>query len=546
MLNINEKFVDEVFDSKGRLVDYKYKYPENFNFAYDVIDEIAKAEPDRPALLWCNDKGEEKRFSYGDLKKYSDKAANMFIKKGIKKGDMVMLILKRHYQFWFSILALHKIGAVTIPAAIQLKPHDLIYRINSASVKAIVCTADNEVPDNVDKSLPECPTLETKLIVNGERDGWLNFDKEIEACDDDIKRIDTKAEDPCLMYFSSGTTGNPKMALHNYLYALGHLSTAKYWHKVKPYGLHYTIAETAWGKAVWGQLYGQMFMESCVFVYDFEKFCANDILQKLQDYKINTLCCPPTMFRMFLLEDVKSYDLSNLEYCTIAGEALNPDVFNKWYEATGIKLMEGFGQTETTLAIANLYGMTPKPGSMGKPVMQYDIDIVDENGKSVTTGQTGEIVIKTENKPVGLFMGYYRDEKKTKAAWHDNVYHTGDTAWRDEDGYFWYVGRTDDVIKSSGYRIGPFEIESVLNTHDAVLECAVTGAPDPVRGNVVKATIVLAEGFAPSEELKKELQNYVKNETAPYKYPRIVEFVESLPKTSNGKIRRSAIREQDK
>lgn len=546
MLHVNERYVDETRDEKGNVVDYQYKYPENFNFAYDVVDAIAEAEPGRRAMIWCNPCGEEHVFTYGDLKRYSDKTANMLRAKGIGKGDMVMVVLKRHYQFWFTILALHKLGAVIIPATFLLTKHDIVYRVNSASVKAVICTGQGDVAAHFDESAPECPTLQTKLMVNGERDGWEDFMTEMEKAPESFARVPTLASDPMILYFSSGTTGNPKMALHPYTYALGHLATAKYWHNVDPEGIHFTIADTGWGKAVWGKLYGQMFMESCVFVYDFEKFVASDILDKVSQYGVTSLCCPPTMFRFFLQEDVKSWDLSRLTYCTIAGEALSPDVFNKWYEATGIKLMEGFGQTETTLLIANLVGMEPKPGAMGKPIPQYDVMIVDEDGQPVQPGVTGEIVVKLDHgKPLGLFDCYYRDEKRTKEAMHDGLYHTGDTAWMDEDGYYWYVGRTDDVIKSSGYRIGPFEIESVLAEHPAVLECAVTGVPDPLRGNVVKATIVLRPGFAASEELKKELQNHVKKETAPYKYPRVVEFVDELPKTVNGKIRRVEIRQND-
>lgn len=546
MLHVNERYVDETRDEKGNVVDYQYKYPENFNFAYDVVDAIAEAEPGRRAMIWCNPCGEEHVFTYGDLKRYSDKTANMLRAKGIGKGDMVMVVLKRHYQFWFTILALHKLGAVIIPATFLLTKHDIVYRVNSASVKAVICTGQGDVAAHFDESAPECPTLQTKLMVNGERDGWEDFMTEMEKAPESFARVPTLASDPMILYFSSGTTGNPKMALHPYTYALGHLATAKYWHNVDPEGIHFTIADTGWGKAVWGKLYGQMFMESCVFIYDFEKFVASDILDKVSQYGVTSLCCPPTMFRFFLQEDVKSWDLSRLTYCTIAGEALSPDVFNKWYEATGIKLMEGFGQTETTLLIANLVGMEPKPGSMGKPIPQYDVMIVDEDGQPVQPGVTGEIVVKLDHgKPLGLFDCYYRDEKRTKEAMHDGLYHTGDTAWMDEDGYYWYVGRTDDVIKSSGYRIGPFEIESVLAEHPAVLECAVTGVPDPLRGNVVKATIVLRPGFAASEELKKELQNHVKKETAPYKYPRVVEFVDELPKTVNGKIRRVEIRQND-
>lgn len=546
MLDLNKNFVDEVYDENGLVVSYNLKCPDNFNFAYDVVDEIAAAEPDRRALLWCNPAGEEKIFTYGDLKYYSDKVANMLRSKGIGKGDMVMVILKRHYQFWFTILALHKLGAVIIPATFMLQKHDIVYRANAATIKAVICTGDGDIAENVDEALPECPSIETRIMVNGKRDGWDDFMTEMEKADSHLERVDTRADEPMIIYFSSGTTGNPKMAMHAHTYALAHLTTAKYWHDVTADSVHLTIADTGWGKAVWGKLYGEMFMESCVFVYDYDKFHASEILSILEKYKITSLCCPPTMFRFMLQEDVASYDLSALKYCTIAGEALNPDVFNKWYEATGIKLMEGFGQTETTLLIANRVGMEPKPGSMGKPIPHYNVDIVDEDGKSVPPGVTGEIVVHTEPEvPYGLFKGYYRDEKKTAEAWHDGLYHTGDTAWMDEDGYYWYVGRTDDVIKSSGYRIGPFEIESVLTEHPAVLECAVTGMPDPIRGNVVKATIVLKPGFEASDELKKELQTYVKTETAPYKYPRVIEFVNSLPKTVNGKIRRTEIRAND-
>lgn len=546
MLNLNLNYVDEYFDNEGKLTGYKLKYPDNFNFAYDCVDVIASEEPNRKALVWCNPKGEEHTFTYGELKYYSDKTANMLQNKGIGKGDKVMVILKRHYQFWFIILALHKLGAVIIPATFLLTAHDIVYRANAAGVKGVICTGEGDVARHIDQALPECPEIEMRMMVNGTRDGWDDFMTAMQAAKDTFERVATKIEEPMILYFSSGTTGNPKMALHNYTYALGHLATAKYWQNVGPESLHFTIADTGWGKAVWGKLYGQMLMEGCVFTYDMDKFVASEILALIQKHKIASLCCPPTMFRFLLQEDVKAYDLSSLQYCTIAGEALSPDVFNKWYELTGVKLMEGFGQTETTVMIANIIGSQPKPGSMGKPMPHYDVDIVDEDCKSVAPGVTGEVVIRTDkNTPEGLFVCYYRDEKRTNEAWHDGTYHTGDTAWKDEDGYFWYVGRTDDVIKSSGYRIGPFEIESVLAEHPAVLECAVTGVPDELRGNLVKATIVLKANVEPTQELKKELQDYVKKVTAPYKYPRIVEFVKELPKTVNGKIRRVVIREKD-
>lgn len=544
MLNLNLNYVDEKYDENGLLVDYKFKYPETFNFSYDVLDVIADAEPTKKALVWCNENGDEKRFSYGELKTYSNKTANMLKSHGIGKGDMVMVVLKRHYQFWFTILALHKLGAIIVPATYLLSKHDVVYRANAAGIKAVISTGEGNTVDNIDEAAPECPTIKTKIIVNGKRDGWIDFMSEMNSSSDSFDRVTTYASEPMIMYFTSGTTGNPKMALHPHTYALAHLTTAKYWHNVHSESLHLTIADTGWGKAVWGKLYGQFFMEGCVFVYDFDRFKATDILDKVQKYKISSLCCPPTMFRLFLQEDIDSFDLSSLEYCTIAGEALQPDVFNKWFEKTGILLMEGFGQTETTLTIANLLKTKPKPGSMGKPLPHFDVDLIDEHGDSVVPGATGEIVIRTDKGiPLGLFNGYYLNPTKTQETWHDNIYHTGDNAWKDEDGYYWYVGRTDDVIKASGYRIGPFEIESVLAEHPSVLESAVTGVPDEIRGNIIKATIVLRPGYKPSDELKKELQDFVKRETAPYKYPRLIDFVPELPKTVNGKIRRAAIRE---
>ena len=495
-------------------------------------------------MIWCNPNGEERIFTFADMKRLSDKTANYFLSIGIKKGDKVLVILKRHYQFWYVITALHKIGAIIVPATFMLTKMDIEYRVNSASIKAAICTDQNGVPEAVD-SAEDIPSLEIKMIVNHPREGWRFFDEEMESASEELERQDTKATEPMLMYFSSGTSGYPKMVLHDHLYSLGHLLTAKHWHNVDPEGIHFTIADTGWGKAVWGKYYGQWFMESCVFVYDFDKFDPAEIMDIIGKYHITSLCCPPTMFRFFINAGLEGHDLSSLKYCCIAGEALNPDVFNNWKQATGIMLMEGFGQTETTLTVANLKGMKPKPGSMGKPSPQYELDIVDGNGESCPPGTTGEIVIRADPKPPGLMMCYYRDEEKTKQTIHDGWFHTGDVAWKDEDGYYWYVGRNDDVIKSSGYKISPFEIESVLVLHPAVLECAVTGVPDPIRGQIVKATVVLRNGYTPSEELKKELQNFVKKETAPYKYPRALEFVEELPKTVNGKIMRAKIRKED-
>ena len=547
MQNLHLKYCTEGFDENGILNKFEIHYPETFNFAYDVVDELARTEPDRRAMVWCNPEGKERTFTFGDMKKYSDQAANLFQSLGIQKGDRVMLVLKRHYQFWFAILALHKLGAIGIPGTNLLTKKDFVYRFNMAGVKAIICTGQGEAAEHVDAAQPETPTLVTKVMVNGERDGWVDFDAELAKQSDIFEKVDMRVSDPMLLYFTSGTTGQPKMVQHDHSYPLAHILTAKHWHHIDPEGLHLTISETGWAKSVWGKLYGQWLMEGGIFVYDFDKFNPADMMQHLQDYKITTFCAPPTMYRFFIKEGIENYDLSSLRYATIAGEALNPEVFSKFKEYTGLKLMEAFGQTETTVLIANTVGMEPKPGSMGKPSPQYDIDIVDENGNTVPAGEVGEIVIRTDKgKPAGMFCGYYQNQEMTDSVWHDNLYHTGDTAWRDEDGYFWYVGRTDDVIKASGYRIGPFEIESVLMEHPCVLECAVTGAPDPIRGQVVKATIVLARGYTASDELKKELQDYVKKQTAPYKYPRIVEFVDELPKTISGKIRRVQIREEDR
>jgi acetyl-CoA synthetase len=549
MQGLNLKYVNETYDDHGTLTRFSLNIPENFNFAYDIVDEMARLEPDKRAMVWCNPQGVEKIFTYADIKKYSDKTANLLKSIGIGKGDMVMLILKRHYEFWFSIVALHKLGAIAIPGTALLTTKDLVYRFNAADVKAVICTSDGDISDYVDAALADSPTVEHRIITRSEKAGWLSFDKEVEAAGDHLERPQgadaVNVHDPMLMYFTSGTSGLPKLVGHDHTYPLAHIITAKHWQNVDPDGLHLTVAETGWGKAVWGKLYGQWIMESAVFVYDFDKFDPGDLLSKIEKYRITTFCAPPTIFRFFIKEGIEGYDLSSLKYATIAGEALNPEVFNRFYEFTGIKLMEGFGQTETTVTIANLFGMQPKPGSMGKPSPLFELDLVDESDNPVQTGEIGEIVVKTiGNGQPGVFMGYYREPERTKSVMHDGLYHTGDTAWRDEDGYFWYVGRTDDVIKSSGYRIGPFEVESVLMEHPAVLECAVTGVPDPVRGQIIKATIVTARGYTPSDELAKRIQDHVKRQTAPYKYPRIIEFVPELPKTISGKIRRMEIREK--
>jgi len=579
MRDINLRYVEESFDENGILVRFGLHYPEDFNFAYDVVDDIALAEPDRPAMVWCNPEGEEHRLTFGEMKHWSDKTATYLSSLGIGRGDMVMVILRRHYQFWFVATALHKLGAVMIPATFMLKEHDLTYRINSARVKALICTSVGEIANTADAVQADCPSLVTKIIVNGggggttvgvaavagsgplgaalsgpdgvcaldcERAGWHDFNAGVRAASDVFERIETLAADPFLLYFSSGTSGNPKMVLHDSGYALAHTMTAKHWHNVQSDGgSHLTIADTGWGKAVWGKYYGQWVMEACVFTYDFDRFDPAEILSLIERYRITTLCCPPTMYRLMVAAGMGGYDLSCLTYCTTAGEALNPDLFEAWRDHTGLVLTEGFGQTETPLLVFNSLGMTPKPGSMGKPSPHYAVRIQDDAGVPCPPGKTGEVVVKIDPRPDGIMLGYYRDDAKTASSMHDGWYHTGDTAWADEDGHYWYVGRNDDVIKSSGYRIGPFEVESVLLEHDSVRECAVTGVPDAVRGHAVKATIVLADGYLPSEDLVKELQSWVKKRTAPYKYPRIIDFVDALPKTVNGKIRRAAIRDND-
>ena len=529
---------------------FQIRVPEHFNFGYDIVDEWARIEPDKPALLWTNDKEEHRQFTFADIKRYSDQTASYFRSLGIGKGDMVMLILKRRYEFWFSIVALHKLGAVVIPATHLLTKKDIVYRCKAADIKMIVCAGEPVITKHIADALPDSPTVQHVVSVGPEvPEGFLDFHRGIAGAAP-FTRPDYEIgnDDISLMYFTSGTTGEPKMVAHDFTYPLGHIVTGYLWHNLNEQSLHLTIADTGWGKAVWGKLYGQWIVGANVFVYDHEKFTPADILKKIQDYHVTSLCAPPTIFRFLIHEDLTKYDLSHLKYCTIAGEALNPAVFETFKKLTGIRLMEGFGQTETTLTVATMPWMEPKPGSMGLPNPQYDVDLIDYDGRSVEAGEQGQIVIRTDKgKPLGLFKEYYRDPQRTHEAWHDGIYYTGDVAWKDEDGYLWFVGRADDVIKSSGYRIGPFEVESALMTHPAVVECAITGVPDEIRGQVVKATIVLSKEYKPKAgpDLVKELQNHVKQVTAPYKYPRVIEFVEELPKTISGKIRRVEIRKND-
>ncbi len=545
--------------------DYKknlqFIIPEHFNFAYDVMDVWAEEQPDKLALLWTSDQNEEIRFTFKDLKEQTDQTASYFQQLGIGHGDMVMLILKRRYEFWLSILALHKLGAVAIPATHMLTKKDIVYRNERASIKAIICVNDAYVTEQIHQAMPDSPSVKTLIAVANDYqsvnddnytvpEGFHNWHTEWAKAPQFVRpQHVNENSDTMLMYFTSGTSGEPKMVAHDFLYALGHLTTGVFWHNLKEDSIHLTVADTGWGKAVWGKLYGQWFAGAVVFVFDHEKFTADKMLRQMEKYHITSFCAPPTVYRFMIREDFSKYDLSSLRYCTTAGEALNPAVFDKFYELTGIKLMEGFGQTETTMTLGTMPWVTPKPGSMGLPNPQYDIDLVKADGTRCEDGEKGEIIIRTDKrKPIGLFKEYYRDEELTKNAWHDGAYHTGDMAWRDEDGYYWFVGRIDDVIKSSGYRIGPFEVESALMTHPAVVECAITGVPDDIRGMVVKATVVLGKEWKDKagDDLVKELQQHVKRVTAPYKYPRIIEFVDELPKTISGKIRRVEIRENDK
>ncbi len=547
-----EKYLPQTeFSSQEDFIkNFRINVPENFNFGYDIVDGWAAEEPDRKALLWTNDHGQCIQFTFADMKKYTDMTASWFRSLGIGRGDKVMLILKRRYEFWFSIIALHKIGAVAIPATHLLTKKDIIYRCEAATIKMIVAAGEEVILKHISDAMPECPSLEHVVSVGPEcPEGFLDFHKGMDGAAPFIRPEQANTNDDImLMYFTSGTTGEPKMVAHDFTYPLGHIVTARYWHNLHRESLHFTIADTGWAKAAWGKIYGQMIAGANIFVYDHEKFTPADILQKIHDYHITSLCAPPTIYRFLIREDLSKYDLSSLEYCTTAGEALNYSVYETFLKITGIRLMEGFGQTETTLTLGTFPWMEPKPGSMGVPNPQYRIDLLKPDGRHAEEGEQGEIVIRTDGgKPVGLFKEYYRDAEKTEESWYDGYYHTGDLAWRDEDGYYWFVGRADDVIKSSGYRIGPFEVESALMTHPAVVECAITGVPDEIRGQVVKATIILARDYKAKAgpELVKELQDHVKRVTAPYKYPRVIEFVDELPKTISGKIRRVEIRKKD-
>ena len=544
MRNINLRYVKETYDENGLLKHLDIDCPDDFNFGYDIVDDIAVNDPERVAMVWEHENGECRRFTFADIKRLSDKTCNYLASKGIGKGDFVMLVLKHSYQFWFICVALHKMGAIAVPATFMLKSHDIEYRIDAAGLKAAIVTDDDDIIEsfegagNIDK-------LACRFTVNGHRDGWLDFDREMEECSEAWERVPTKRTDRFLMYFTSGTSGNPKMAVHDYSYPLGHILLAKHWQQVEADGLHWTVADTGWAKNAWGKFYGQWIMEAAVFVYEYDKFEPHHLMNMIEKHRITTFCCPPTMFRLYLNAGIEGHDLSSLKNCCIAGEPLSPDTFNTWYKATGLKLMEAFGQTESSVIVGTLKGMTPKPGSMGKPSPQFRVELLDKEGNPVRPGEEGEICVSISPRVPGIFVEYYRDEVKTNETLKDGWHHTGDVAWKDEDGYFWYLGRNDDIIKSSGYRISPFEIESVLVEHPAVLEVAVTGVPDPIRGQLVKATIILREAYKPTDELKKELQQFTKSRTAPYKYPRVIEFVDAIPKSISGKVRRVVIRNRD-
>src|SRR5512133_1987234 len=550
---ILSRFVNKIhFNSYEDFCEnFRVEVPDNFNFAFDVVDEIAKQTPDKIAMVWCDDKGCERVFTFADMSFYSNRAANFFVAEGIQKGDKVMLILKRRYEFWFCILGLHKIGAVTIPATHLLTEKDIVYRNNAAEIKMIVSVGDEELVERIDNARKKSPSLQKVAFIDREIEGSTNFTTVMGRMSSVYSRPAgsnaTRNTDPMLLYFTSGTTGMPKMVNLPFTYPLGHILTARYWQNVMNNGLHLTVADIGWAKSAWGKIYGQWLSGSAVMNYDFDKFVPRNLMDVIVKYKVTTFCAPPTIYRFLIKEDLTKFDLKDLKYCVVAGEPLNPEVYKQFLDMTGIKLMEGYGQTECTVAIATYPWMEPKPGSMGKPSPGYDIAIIDEAGDVCEAGIEGEIVIRTSNyTPAGMFNGYYRDGELTKKVWTNGIYRTGDMAWCDEDGYFWFVGRADDVIKSSGYRIGPFEIESALMEHPAVLECAITAVPDPDRGQIVKATIVTSKNYDPSEALAKELQEHVKKVTAPYKYPRIIEFVTELPKTISGKIRRVQIREENK
>ena len=578
MLNIHQRYCIETFDAKGNLTSFRTSCGDHFNYAYDVIDEIGRVEPERMAMIWRNPEGEEHDLRFSDIARWSNKTANFFLSQGIKRGDRVMVILRRHYSFWIVSLALSKIGAVVVPATFMLKSHDISYRIEAADLTAIVTNSVGTIADEIDEAVSQLGIEMPLFMINGaqpdlarsektiideslcgpalsgpeglfgapcQREGWIDMGSGVRVASDQLGRISNRTSDPFLIYFTSGTSGEPKMALHSYDYAAAHLCTAKYWHGIDPEGCHMTVADTGWAKCTWGKFYGQWFMEGCQVVYDFDRFHGEEILSLIAKYGITTFCCPPTMWRILSHEDVDKYDFSTIKRFTTAGEALPPDQFDFWLEHTGHPIYEGFGQTEGPVIVANMIGCTPRPGSMGKPMPFGNIKLLRDDLTEAEPGEEGEICIKCDPKPAGIIHEYYHEPEKTADVFRGGWYHTGDVAYADESGYYYYCGRNDDLIKSSGYRISPFEVESALNCHAAVRECAVTGVPDPLRGFAVKATVVLEPGYEGTDALTKELQTWAKQQTAPYKFPRIIEYVDALPKTFSGKIRRARIRHDD-
>lgn len=549
MLNLHQNYLIETIGENAYPESFSLNIPESFNFAYDCVDAIAEHEPGRRAMLWCNERGEQRNFSFSDFKDASDRAASCFRELGIQKGDGVMLILKRHYQFWFALLGLHKIGAVAVPGTSQLKALDLAYRFKLAGIKAVISTMEDGIAEEIEEACQSYTGMDHLIAVHGERSGWQDFDSGLADAAPFYKSQNQlpHINDIMLAYFTSGTTGLAKLVQHDYSYPLAHIITAKYWQRVDPDGLHLTVSESGWAKAMWGKIYGQWLMEAGIYVYDFDRFNPEQLLERLAKDQITTFCAPPTIYRFMIHEDLESFDLTKLQHCTVAGEALNPEVFDRWQSATGLEIREGFGQTETTATIATYYWMEAKSGKMGRPNPIYDVVLIGDDNRPCKAGEIGEICLRTvgdfrDVRNIGMFRGYYEDKELTEYFWHDNLYHTHDLAVMDEDGYVSYVGRSDDMIKSSGYKISPFEVENVLMNHPAVLECAVTGEADEIRGQVIKATVVLAKGYEASPELAAELKNFVKATTAPYKYPRIIEFRHHLPKTISGKIRRKILR----
>lgn len=550
-MNFAQRYLDTDCGSYEEMQQrLKLRIPEKFNFAFDIVDEYARLCPEKRALVWCNDKGEEKQFSFGEISRLSKKLAASLYKMGIRKGDFVMLIMKRRAEYWITYPALHRLGAVAIPATHMLTKKDVVYRNNAAGVKMIIAAQDENILEHVDAAMADSPTLEHRVLLGGVREGWESFDELLSEGDEGfVPPVRAGGDDPMLMFFTSGTTGMPKMVLHDFNYPLGHIITAVYWHKVLDDGLHISVADTGWAKCGWGKCYGQWIAGSAQFVYDYDgKFNPMNLITAVSRHGVNTFCAPPTIYRSLVKQDLSEIDFSSFTHFTTAGEPLNPEVFRRWREISGHRIFEAFGQSEGTPILGTYYFMEPKEGSTGKPNPLLNVDLVDEQGNSIGTGEEGLIVLRVgDGKPAGLFCGYYKDPEKTVEVWKNGLYYTGDVAWRDEEGFYYFIGRSDDVIKSSGYRIGPFEVESALMEHPAVLECAVTGVPDidGDRGQLVKATVALVKGWEPTEELKKELQNHVKRITAPYKYPRIIEFVEEIDKTISGKMKRKAIRERD-